>query len=722
MIACGTLALFFSGGVIPALALCFAVALIIAWKLEGTRWQLSPRVSLSIVLISLPLFYLDWRFQPAGSTNANDWIGVGALTHLILFLSLIKLLQVKADRDWLFLYLISFFEILLSAGLSISPSFLLVLCLYTFWSLSTIICFEIQKARRLASPLEIKQLTVLEPTWLRRHLKIKDRLKFSESRPLSLAAFALLAFILILALPIFLIAPRFTSGALARNGESLSGFVGFSDHVSLGSIGKLQLNDRIVMRVKLDSSPIAQQQQLRWRGVALDAFDGHDWRKTLPTLENAPLEKGFYRLDSIKSLDRLTTQTFYLEPIETSVLFAAPSVIALQGNTLPFVRADREGSLSTRDHSLERISYRVYSDTIEPPIEQLQADRKSYDAASARYMQLPDDLDPRIRALARDIVRTSGAQNRYDQAKAIENYLREKLGYSLEMRADPKDPVASFLFDIKKGHCEYFSTSMALMLRTQGIASRVVNGFQMGDYNDAADAYIVRQFHAHSWVEAYFPGADAWITFDPTPAAGQFSEQSGGGLTGSMRKYAEAFELLWIQYVVAYDRQEQSSLAGSLRDKFGSYQRASFQVADELRAQLSAWWQRQRKQDAHKSEGFYPAISRIALLVIFLAILAILFWLLRRIQQNGWRAILPWRKINPQTSVVIFYERLTRALEARGFKRSPAETPLEFAGAVGLPEALLITKAYNQVRYGAHKLSAQEIERIENFLRQLETT
>ncbi|MEJ7709740.1 MAG: transglutaminase-like domain-containing protein [Pyrinomonadaceae bacterium] len=62
-------------------------------------------------------------------------------------------------------------------------------------------------------------------------------------------------------------------------------------------------------------------------------------------------------------------------------------------------------------------------------------------------------------------------------------------------------PVADFTFNVKAGHCEYFATAMALLLRTRGTAARVVNGFQMGEYNDAADAYTVRQLNAHSWVE-----------------------------------------------------------------------------------------------------------------------------------------------------------------------------------------------------------------------------
>ena len=96
------------------------------------------------------------------------------------------------------------------------------------------------------------------------------------------------------------------------------------------------------------------------------------------------------------------------------------------------------------------------------------------------------------------------------------------------MRASGPDPLADFLFNVRAGHCEYFSTAMVVMLRTQGIAARVVNGFLPGEYNEAAGAYTVRQSDAHSWVEVYFPETNSWVTFDPTPAAGRTEPQSPG--------------------------------------------------------------------------------------------------------------------------------------------------------------------------------------------------
>ena len=117
MIAVAMLALVLAGGLPIPLALAFSSVLVLAWRLEGRKWQLSERAGLIMVLLSIPLFFVDWQVQRLVGTSP-DHIGVNALAHLIVFLSAIKLLQVKSDRDWVFLYLISFFEVLLSAGLS----------------------------------------------------------------------------------------------------------------------------------------------------------------------------------------------------------------------------------------------------------------------------------------------------------------------------------------------------------------------------------------------------------------------------------------------------------------------------------------------------------------------------------------------------------------------------------------------------------------------------
>jgi protein-glutamine gamma-glutamyltransferase len=727
MVGAGALALAVSGGMGAMLAAAFASVMLIAWGLEGTRWQLPERVGLVIVLLSLPLFYLDWRYQ-TGTGDAREKVGVSALSHLILFLSAVKLLQIKADRDWVFLYLISFFEVLLAAGLTLSPLFLATLGLYTLCSLSTIISFEIRKARRRVRITETRLLVAPDSTLIRRLIKRRGRPQHIEARRLPLVAFVLLVLIFALAMPLFLMAPRYGSSALARTGSGLSGFVGFSDTVNLGDIGRLQQNERVVMRVRVDDQQAERNRTLRWRGVALDEFSGRGWRRSRgkSSYEQTGSERNFFQLGTIDSLHRITTQTFFMEPVDTPVLFAAPRAVALQGQ-FPYVRRDTEGSLSTRPHDLERITYKAYSDTTEPDAEALRADLEPYPQeyprgsrlSFSRYLQLPSGLDPRIAQLAREWIVREGVRNRYDAARVIEKHLQSDFGYTLDLKAGGQDPLADFLFRVREGHCEYFSTAMAVMLRTQGVPARVVNGFQMGEYNDAADAYTVSQREAHSWVEVYFPETDSWVTFDPTPAAGR-STQLHTGLTASLSKYAEALELMWIQYVVGYDKQEQRSLATTLRNRLYTFRRALSDGTDALTATVVESWRVLTGRSGSERSWLNSAGSALLLLplVLLLVLLALLAGRIRRL--GLWRGLRFWRGQTEGRSVIEFYERMTTALAARGLQRAADETPLEFAGSTGMTEAMKITSAYNRVRYGEQHLSATEAAEIEEWLSRLE--
>lgn len=698
MIGVAMLALVLAGGLDYGLALVFLIVMIVSWKLEGTRWQLPERFGLAIVLLSIPLFYFDWHYQKRLGEPAER-LGVTALAHLIVFLSAVKLLQVKKDRDWVFLYLISFFEVLLAAGLSFSPVFLGTLTLYLLCGLAAVTAFEIQKARRSLRHTETR---LLVPPDSRVFKKGRRNWRSTEAARLPLVAISLLVLIFTFALPLFLIAPRSGAAALTRSGGGLSNFIGFSEHVTLGQIGTLKRDDGLVMRVRIEGGE--PPRGLRWRGVALDEFTGNAWRKSAEARRpdsGVTQRTGFFQLGTTESLHRLTTQTFFLEPLDSPVLFAAPRVVALQGD-LPFIRVDAEGSIQSQRHEFERIMYKAISDTDEPPAEELQRDMRPYPASFQRYLQLPETLDLRVVALARTMIIEAHARNRYDAAKAIEWQLQRDFGYSLEMKASGPDPLADFLFNVQTGHCEYFSTAMAVMLRTHGIAARVVNGFLPGEYNEAAGAYTVRQSDAHSWVEVYFPETRSWVTFDPTPSSGRV-EPVHTGFTAQLQKYAEAFELLWFQYVVGYDKQEQRSLAVSLHNHVFDYSRTLSNLMATIRSYLTT----------------KVLLVVMGVIVLLLGLGFVFFG--RRL----WPLL--WRRGAGSTieegraySNVQFYEKLMELMEQRGVSRDKAQTPLEFAGNLKSSEVMIITRAYNRVRYGGERLSSAEQREVERALVALE--
>jgi hypothetical protein len=190
------------------------------------------------------------------------------------------------------------------------------------------------------------------------------------------------------------------------------------------------------------------------------------------------------------------------------------------------------------------------------------------------------------------------------------------------------------------------------------------------------------------------------VTFDPTPSAGRL-EPVRTGLAAQLEKYGEALELLWFQYVVGYDKQEQRSLAASIHNQVFDYGRL---ITNMLVA----------AQD-YLSRNIVPvSIGVIAfVLVVLLAFFGkgFLRWTRGEVMLTAdGRAF----------SSVEFYERLMSAMEQRGVARDKHLTPLEFANTVKSNEVLLITRAYNRVRFGNERLSASETKEVERALGALE--
>jgi len=151
-----------------------------------------------------------------------------------------------------------------------------------------------------------------------------------------------------------------------------------------------------------------------------------------------------------------------------------------------------------------------------PTIEELRNASTVYpEEIQRRYLALPYSLPERVRTLAQEI--TNGISNPYDKVKAIERYLRINYPYDLEIPPPPEgqDVVDYFLFDLRRGYCDYYATSMVVLTRSVGIPARFVSGYAPGTYDVPNGQYIIRELDAHSWAEFYFPEI-GWVEFEPT--------------------------------------------------------------------------------------------------------------------------------------------------------------------------------------------------------------
>jgi hypothetical protein len=169
-------------------------------------------------------------------------------------------------------------------------------------------------------------------------------------------------------------------------------------------------------------------------------------------------------------------------------------------------------------------------------------------------LEVPAHLDPRVRALAQQL--TAG-RDPVDAALAVERYLSSSYKYTRELAGESSDPIASFLFERRRGHCELFSSAMVILLRAAGIAARNVTGYYGGIRSDAG-YYAVRAGDAHSWVEVYFPGK-GFVAFDPTPSADRGSTQ--GGAWAKLVLLWDSVSQKWRAFVVDYDLLTQGRLA-----------------------------------------------------------------------------------------------------------------------------------------------------------------
>lgn len=131
------------------------------------------------------------------------------------------------------------------------------------------------------------------------------------------------------------------------------------------------------------------------------------------------------------------------------------------------------------------------------------------------YLQLPDNLTPEVARLAREVA--GEVDSPHLKAEAVTNYFQRnfKYGYDFPFKSN-QTALEEFLLERPPAHCEFFATAAALMLRSQGVPTRYINGFVLQERSLAKDYYVVRLKHAHAWLEAYIPEV-GWVVYDPTP-------------------------------------------------------------------------------------------------------------------------------------------------------------------------------------------------------------
>jgi protein-glutamine gamma-glutamyltransferase len=621
---------------------------------------------------------------------------LSATVHLVLFVTVLRMFSLRRDRDRYFLAIISFLMVLASAILTVNSVFLGLFALFMLTAVGTFILMEMKSAAGKAAATDRSEVPG--------HQQI--------ARSLAKITPVLVVCILLAGTMVFFLLPRVSAGYLSAYSPINQYSTGFSDRVELGAIGEIQRSSAVVMHIQIDGDRnIAST--LKWRGVALSTFDGRSWSNSHRRFPATRLADGSFALWPAgrapdPSNSRRIVPLHYrvlMEPIGTNVFFLAPFGNRIQGNYRNIATsADGNGEAFNMDGEHPIAAYDAWSDISRPAADDLRGAAENQDQQIAlRYLQLPR-TDPRIPALARKI--TASEANNYDKAAAIEHYLQSQFGYTLQLpSSEVADPLANFLFERKQGHCEYFASAMAVMLRTLRIPSRVVTGFRGGEYNDLSGQFVVRASEAHAWVEAYFPNY-GWVSFDPTPSVPAVAPVGWRRIA----LYLDAFQSFWREWIVNYDVSHQYALG---HDVLQRGQRTNFHL------QI---WARGRYQNLLRGAKRIWRAGAVApkrwamkgLLVLFGLVL--LFSSGRILRWTQLRSIAAHPANAPELASSIWYERMTRLLSRRGWKKTTTQTPQEFVRSIPddsvREQVSRFTQQYESARFGGSVEAAEQLPEI----------
>jgi protein-glutamine gamma-glutamyltransferase len=484
----------------------FPVALLFSLYQQRKGAALSGR-------ILTPLSIILFLYFAAGFSMAN-MIQVTA-DLLVVFLA-IRMLGEKSGRNYLQIFALSLFCLAASSLYNLSALFLcyLLLLLLLLAVSLVILTFHAHDAEIALSRVELKKV-------------------LSVSCLMPLASLPILLFL-------FVLLPRTQYPLWDFLNRGAAKTTGFSDTVSPGGASSVSEVKSVVLRVICRRVP---ESKLYWRGIVLNGFRGNAWvRQPVPQEQMIRPEPG-------ETVD----QEIYPEPSGTPYLLALNIPRLVSG-----VRhADSADAVYQSARPLEkRIKYQAQS-TLSDAIQVKGGIERDF------YLRLPPTVSARMRAEGRVLSRP-GLRTE-EKLRLLERFfLAQKLGYATTGLPTGADPLDSFLFDRKRGNCEFFASSGALLLRLAGVPARLVGGYRGGTYNEMGGYYLVTEDMAHVWVEAYVEGR-GWLTVDPSAWSAGFSRRDGVGR--KLRMYFDAVGFYWNKAVITYDLEKQIALVRTAGSK-----------------------------------------------------------------------------------------------------------------------------------------------------------
>ncbi|MDQ3440939.1 MAG: DUF3488 and transglutaminase-like domain-containing protein, partial [Planctomycetota bacterium] len=509
-----------------------------------------------------------------------------------------------------------------------------------------------------------------------------------------------------------------------------------SEQVGFQNVAKITQNDEVAAHVKLwkNDVPIEGGQTILLRGLTFDIYNGDgtkgggawQWSRVgdrtqpfeVPTGATASL-----RGDSAPPEGDRWRQEVELKPTGTRALFAIPGVISyrpFRGHSMYFSQWDEV--IRAYDPVQQPLQYEVVSTgviTASPRPVREPREEGMY----LRGPQIPAQslIDPRIAEYARradvsgeEVPKRNAATSEsspLDEAIAgnIEKHLRDTFAYTLDLtdakRIEGQDPMVAFLYDLKRGHCEYFAGAMTVLCQSLGIQARMVVGFKCDEYNPIVKQFVVRQAHAHAWVEVMLPNG-TWKTYDPTSGRDPRQGQRQTGLMSRIKHFVDFLEYSWATKVVAYDGDSRENLVSNIDRSIVNTASNSHMMFARLPEYLEAaglWL-------ASKFLGPFLAL----MVVVMLGAIGWFFFERLRLRRRAARIGLDGLPQSEQLRLARqlgFYDDLIRLLEQRQIVRPKHLTPQEFSDTLAfLPAEVYdavrrLTQLFYRIRFGGAELT-----------------
>jgi hypothetical protein len=664
------------------------------------------------------LFLAAAVFQVARSFPEVD---LSPFLDFVLFLLIYKLCQRRGNRDYLQIYILSFLIMLAAAWTAISVIFVVGFSIYVVLATWTLILFHLRREIeenyivRHASESQAEQVTATRVLNSRRVVGLSFFLTTGGVALLVLVGSSL----------VFAMVPRVGIGFILGGVRRQVGIAGFSDEVKLGMHGLISTdNQTVVLRAQIphiaamanDDERDRAIASLYWRGTAYDTYDKGQWlrsrddkARTQYTVTQSP--RDFSRIylvtDALDprssegrkaALQGTLEQDVEIVALSHPVAFAIDRPVAFEMPPPPmgsFTAVDLEprwsGEASLRMFRVnpanpydrrqamtefQGASYKVYSRDGKRgkgagfAVEQLAPD------AVDNYLRVPDSTAERMRTLAQTI--TAGKKSPVAKVLAVVTWLKQTHGYTTDLKRNERvaDPLEDFLFEEKAGHCEYFASAAAVLLRLSGVPTRYINGFLGGEWNDLRKAVTVRENRAHSWIEAYL-GGEGWVRVDATPALARSSRM------GALRQLIDSAELFWGRWVVEYSASQQLLLAQRLGRKFGISSRVY-----------------------SPGRGPTPLTRKQVLLITGLVMLVIAVLSQRKRLRRRHSRHKQESSLQREQPIVRLYQSTLKRLAAAGTARLPSESPHAYLLRMknqeldGTAELERLTDCYASARYG----------------------